>query len=202
MSRRFRIPQHWKFAGAIVYPALAIAPPTFLSDIRRSLSEAGVSSAVARHDDAPIFDWIMSLVPLQGISDANAASYARSHGQARWVEIERALLSRPSCTKLRSYWNFHACGFKRTSWSCSESGHFLECPLPRHPLRKGLLNQAAYSLFLFLRDVCEDDFVSWIDEQLRAADTTALLPTEPSACGRRCSIRCGRLLGYPTNSGR
>ena len=81
MGRRYRTSdQKWKFAEAIVYPALVIAPPTFLSDIQKGLDEAGVPDAVARHDDAPIFDWIMSLVPLQGISDANAISYARSHG--------------------------------------------------------------------------------------------------------------------------
>jgi hypothetical protein len=35
---------------------------------------------------------------------------------------------------------------------CSQPRHFGGCPLPLHPLRKGGLNQAAYSLFLFLRD--------------------------------------------------
>jgi len=40
------------------------------------------------------------------------------------------------------------------------------CPLPRHPLRNGRLNQMAYSLFLFMRDIADDDFVGWIDRQL------------------------------------
>ena len=31
-------------------------------------------------------------------------------------------------------------------------------------------NQAAYSLFLFIRDVCGGDFVGWIDARLAAAD--------------------------------
>ena len=47
----------------------------------------------------------------------------------------------------------------------------LRCrPLPRHPLRNGHLNQMAYSLFLFMRDVADDDFVGWIDRQLGAVD--------------------------------
>ena len=42
--------------------------------------------------------------------------------------------------------------------------------MPSHPLRKGSLNQAAYSLFLFIRDVCDGDLVTWIDQQLADAD--------------------------------
>ena len=49
-------------------------------------------------------------------------------------------------------------------------GHFDVCALPRHPLRNGHLNQMAYSLFLFMRDVADDDFVGWIDGRLGAVD--------------------------------
>ena len=41
-----------------------------------------------------------------------------------------------------------------------------DCPLPRHPLRNGRLNQTAYSLFLFIRDIAGGDIVGWIDQQL------------------------------------
>jgi len=44
------------------------------------------------------------------------------------------------------------------------------CMVPRLPLRKGILNQGAVSLHLFLRDICGGDFVGWIDDQLKAAD--------------------------------
>jgi hypothetical protein len=37
--------------------------------------------------------------------------------------------------------------------------------LPRHNLRNGRLNQIAYSLFLFIRDAANGDFVTWIDDQ-------------------------------------
>jgi hypothetical protein len=39
-----------------------------------------------------------------------------------------------------------------------------------HDLRKGRLNQTAYSLFLFIRDVADGDLVSWIDRQLQEAN--------------------------------
>ncbi len=44
------------------------------------------------------------------------------------------------------------------------------CPVPRHDLRNGRLNQTAYSLALFLRDVCDGDLVGWLDARLLAAD--------------------------------
>jgi hypothetical protein len=33
-------------------------------------------------------------------------------------------------------------------------------------LRNGRLNQTAYSLFLFIRDIADGDLVGWIDRQL------------------------------------
>jgi hypothetical protein len=35
-------------------------------------------------------------------------------------------------------------------------------------LRNGHLNQAAYSLFLFIRDIADGDLIGWIDAQLQA----------------------------------
>jgi hypothetical protein len=43
-------------------------------------------------------------------------------------------------------------------------------PAANHHLRNGRLNQLAYSLFLFVRDVADGDLVGWIDNQLAAAD--------------------------------
>ena len=38
-------------------------------------------------------------------------------------------------------------------------------------MRNGRLNQTAYSFRLFVRDVCADDLVGWIDRQLSEADS-------------------------------
>ncbi|HEV7454044.1 MAG TPA: hypothetical protein VGO07_02180, partial [Candidatus Saccharimonadales bacterium] len=56
---------------------------------------------------------------------------------------------------------------------CNEPDQFWACPLPRHPLRNGRLNQTAYSLFLFIRDLAGGDLVAWIDQQFAAADDPA-----------------------------
>jgi len=48
--------------------------------------------------------------------------------------------------------------------------HLIEaCPLPTHDFRNGNLNQLAYSLFLFIRDVAGGDLVDWIDRRLAEA---------------------------------
>jgi hypothetical protein len=72
--------------------------------------------------------------------------------------------------KLKSYWHFHGCRYDKISRICSEPNHIDTCPLPSHQLRNGRLNQMAYSLFLFIRDVADGDLVGWIDRQFQDAD--------------------------------
>ena len=72
----------------------------------------------------------------------------------------------PSCPKLKTYWQFHDCRYEKTSRTCAEPHHIAKCPLPNHRLRNGHLNQIAYSLYLFIRDVADGDLVGWIDDRL------------------------------------
>jgi hypothetical protein len=51
--------------------------------------------------------------------------------------------------------------------------HIRGCPLPTHDLRNGHLNQLAYSLYLFIRDIADGDLVGWIDQRLQAANSPA-----------------------------
>jgi hypothetical protein len=91
------------------------------------------------------------------------------HGTASWSEIDAGLLASPSCPKLRSYWGYEGCRYDKTSFTCSEPDHIGACPVPRPRLRNGRLNQTAYSLFLFVRDIAESDLIGWIDSRLEAA---------------------------------
>ncbi|WP_279306675.1 hypothetical protein [Microvirga solisilvae] len=161
---------NWDFFSRVVQPALDLAPTTFLEDISASLSEAGIQEAVARHDSRPIYDWLLGLFQLQGISDAVAFSYTAKHGTVRWAEIEGALASSPDCHRLNSYWHFADCKYQKGARICSEPHLLHRCHLPRHPLRNGRLSQAAYSLFFFIRDICDGDLVGWIDRRLESAD--------------------------------
>ena len=171
----------WRFVIAVTRPALILAQPTFLSDTAGWLAGAGIQEAVARHDSAPIFDWLMSLIPLQGISDAIAIDYDTRHGGIRFAEIEDRFRSKPSCPRLRCHWSFDACGYRKGAGTCAEPEHLSRCPLPLHPLRKGNLNVAAYSLFLFARDVCGGDLIRWIDTRLGEADPGLGAPNRAAA---------------------
>lgn len=167
-DRRSDIP--WTHLCIVTEPALALAPATFLSDLRTDLTSKGITQAVAAHASGPIFDWIMGLVPLQGISDQVASRYADQHGSVSHTEISAALSFSPGCRRLASYWHFEECGYRKVGQTCAESDHLAACPLPVPRLRKGSLNQAAYSLALFIRDICDGDLVGWIDARLARAD--------------------------------
>ena len=79
-----------------------------------------------------------------------------------------------------SYWHFHGCRYDKISRTCSEPDHVDACPLPSHQLRNGRLNQMAYSLFLFIRDIADGDLVGWIDRQFQSADD----PASPNRAAR------------------
>jgi len=69
------------------------------------------------------------------------------------------------------------CGYRKGRETCAEPAHQQGCPLPRHALREGNLNVAAYGLALFIRDVCAGDFVAWLDASLAYADPGLGRPT-------------------------
>jgi hypothetical protein len=155
---------------AVFQPALALAPRTFLSDITADLSVHGIPAAVRDRKTEPIYNWLISLSQLQGISDQIALSHAARYGLITWSDVEAALAVSPNCRLLRSYWDFSGCRYSKSAQTCSEPNHLANCPLPAHPLRKGSLNQCAYSLYLFIRDVCDGDLITWIDGRLAKAD--------------------------------
>ena len=133
---------------------------------RNSGGKHSLTAAIERHDTATLFDWLVQALSYQGIADRIAYDYMQRHGQARWARIRASLARNPSCPKLGGYWRFYDCRYRKGSATCAEPRHIAACPLPRQPLRNGHLNQMAYSLFLFMRDVADGDLVGWIDAQL------------------------------------
>src|SRR6266446_1437135 len=144
--------------------------PSIIDDTLVELAAAGVLEAVRRHDNSVLFSWLVEVLSYQGVSDAIAASYMERHGRIAAEDVARGLKRQTGCPKLTSYWHFQDCGYLKSARTCSEPLHFQGCPLPRHDLRNGRLNQSAYSLFLFFRDVAERDFIGWLDRRLAQAD--------------------------------
>jgi hypothetical protein len=158
-------------AGSASYP----------DDLRTDLRDRGVVRAVRDHDTPALFDWLIEVLSFQGISDSVASGYMVRHGSVRWSDISAALSGKPSCPKLGGYWRFFDCRYQKGADKCSEPGYIDACPLPRHPLRNGRLNETAYSLFLFMRDIADGDFVTWIDQQLASVDANS-----PDRLNERC----------------
>jgi hypothetical protein len=147
--------------------------PSFVDDGRAELNAAGVIEAVRDHDTGTLFNWLVGIMSFQGISNGVAASYMAKHGRATWHDIDSSLVVAPACPKLTSYWHFHRCNYRKGAGTCAEPNLMAACPLPRLPLRNGRLNQGAYSLYLFIRDVADRDLVAWIDDTLADADDPA-----------------------------
>ena len=154
---------------------------SLIHDVRAELRADGIPAAIRRHNTATLFDWLVAALSYQGISDQVAAQYMERHGSATWTDISQ-IMDRgiTCCPKLKSYWHFHGCRYDKISRTCSEPDHIDPCPLPSHQLRNGRLNQMAYSLFLFVRDIADGDLVGWIDQQIQAAD----YPASPSRLAR------------------
>jgi hypothetical protein len=166
-------------ATCLIHRVCCLAGETDLIEEIRADNSA-IRSAITDHDTAALFDWLMAGLSYQGVSDRVASGYMDQHGRVRWHDIEHALANKPSCPKLQSYWQFHGCRYHKTSGTCAEPDHIAHCPLPTHNLRNGRLNQTAYSLYLFIRDIADNDLVGWIGDQL----ASAAAPTDPDRSSR------------------
>jgi hypothetical protein len=168
-------------AVRVIYRVCCLAGSASLIDkIRADLDADGVRAAMKKHDTAVVFDWLIEALSYQGISDQIAYDYMEQHGYVRWDDINQQLGRGATCPKLKSYWHFHGCAYQKLSRSCTEPDHIARCPLPTHDLRNGRLNQTAYALYLFVRDIADGDLVGWIDQRLQAANS----PADPDRLAR------------------
>jgi hypothetical protein len=135
-------------------------------NVQRDLAAQGVLDALDRRDTPLIYNHLVRGLAYQGISDYVAHDYMERHGSVTWHQIEESLRAPPSCSKLHSYWQFHKCGYNKSSRICSEPKLTRRCPLAAHPLRNGRLNQSAYSLYFFMRDIAGGDFVGWLESNI------------------------------------
>ncbi len=161
-------------AVRVIYRVCCLAGSASLIDkIRADLDAEGVRTAIRKRETAAVFDWLIAALSYQGISDQIAYDYMEQHGYVRWDDINQKLARRVPCQKLKSYWHFHGCRYAKLSGTCAEPDHIARCPLPTHDLRNGHLNQTAYSVYLFVRDIADGDLIGWIDQRLQAANTQA-----------------------------
>lgn len=133
------------------------------SDPTRSM----LRDALRSHDTELIFDWLGQTFSLQGISDRVAISYMERNGSPTWMSISADIERGPSCPKLSSFWHYDSCRYAKELRTCARPDHFRNCPVPKMRLRHGGLNVAAWSLFLFIRDIADGDLVKWLGGRIR-----------------------------------
>src|SRR5215469_719515 len=91
------------YAVNLIRAICALAGPlSIIEDARESLRDPGVLAAMNSRDTGKLFDWLVSVLSFQGIADAVAQKYIDEHGQVTWPAINRDLMVRPACAKLRS----------------------------------------------------------------------------------------------------
>ena len=112
-----------------------------------------------------LFKELMKALSLQGIGDEVVNSYRRAHGDITYFQISNRLNKqrkrhRLLCSKLRSFKRFKGCGYRKGKFTCNNPIMLMRCPVRRHDLLKGVLNQKAYSFFFYIRDICHGDMIS------------------------------------------
>lgn len=143
--------------------------PDYLDDLREAIIELALFNPDNRPRSAKAFEWLSAGMSYQGISDTVARNYMTAHGRPRWRAVAHGAKN-GSCPLLQSYWHFHGCGYRKSGHTCAMPRLIDTCPLPSHAFRNGSLNQLAYSLFLFIRDIAGGDLVGWIDARLAEAE--------------------------------
>lgn len=146
---------------------IAHATEAFVSS-RGEFNSKILRRAIRRRDNAAIYNWLMDTLSYQGVSNSAVDTILARDGNVTWDAIEASLRTPPACPKLAGFWCFSGCGYRKTGKHCAVPAKLRKCPLPRHPLRNGNLNQLAYSLYFFFRDVAGGDFIGWLDQRVRS----------------------------------
>ncbi|MES0048589.1 hypothetical protein [Mesorhizobium sp. M0053] len=144
------------------------------------------SAAIANSDTSFLYRSLIDGFSYQGIRDSHARAYIEKHGNAEWYGVTAALSreGRSSeeelCPKLTDFDSYRGCRYRKATQTCANPDSLAKCPVPRLALRKGVLNEQAFSLYLFIRDVCRGDLVAFIDRLLDVTNTGE----DPVSAGR------------------
>lgn len=142
-------------------------PKSLVTDIREDLDREGVLDALRQRHDRVLFTWFLKIFSLQGVSDQAAISYIDRHGTPELLDLYFEASQLADCPLLKSYWTFDRCGYRKSGATCNKPHLLSNCPLPEHSLRNGRLNQTAFSLALFIRDIAHEDFTEWLNTQTK-----------------------------------
>jgi hypothetical protein len=114
-----------------------------------------------QHKPIQLYQYLVESFLLSGGGDqSNRGYYAKQTHKPTYNRVKRALEA-AQCPKLATFETFKGCSYRKTSTKCSDPAFLSSCPLPTFDMKRGNLNQMAFSLFFFLRDVCRRDFYTF-----------------------------------------
>jgi hypothetical protein len=99
-----------------------------------------------------------------GSDQSNEGHYRKQKIKPSYNKIKKALLA-AECPKLVSFEAFQDCGYRKTPRTCNKPELIASCPLPKYNMKRGTINQMVFSLYFFLRDVCQNDFYRFVEAQ-------------------------------------
>src|SRR5436190_271369 len=72
-----------------------------------------LQQAILDGDTPYLFEHLVRSFSFQGVSDRVAMTYMANHDQPTWRDLQRVTSRPPACPKLRSYWTFSGCGYRK-----------------------------------------------------------------------------------------
>ena len=84
-----------------------------------------------------------------GSDQSNQGYYDRQKVKPSYHRIKKAV-KQAACPKLASFEAYQDCGYRKMAKTCSNPDLIATCPVPQLDMKKGVLNQMAFSLFFFL----------------------------------------------------
>ena len=129
-----------------------------------------------------LYQYLMEAFLYTGGSDqSNMGHYRKQKVKPSFNRIKKALVS-AECPKLVSFDSFIDCGYRKMARTCNNPQLLETCPLPKFDMKRGGLNQMVFSLYFFLRDVCQNDFYRFVTAhfdpgELKAGQANKLMQT-------------------------
>jgi len=109
-----------------------------------------------------LYKYLMEAFLYTGGSDqSNEGHYRKQKNKPTFNKIRKALLA-AECPKLVCFETFKNCGYRKMARTCNNPELIETCPLPKFDMKRGTLNQMVFSLYFFLRDVCQNDFYQFV----------------------------------------
>jgi hypothetical protein len=86
-----------------------------LDEIRNDDGGVGITASIRNGDTPALFDWLVSALSYQGISDQVAEAYMDRYGSATWADIRAKLVQGVTCPNSRATGTFMAAATTRVA---------------------------------------------------------------------------------------